>query len=66
MLVNQELPAECPSANEHSYGCHFLRRTPSHVYQRRMRVPERRRQAPGEISRLGLGSLRFWGGFWAV
>ena len=30
------------------------------AYQRRRRSPQRRRQAPGEMGRLGLGSLQFW------
>ncbi len=63
VLLSQELPAEYTQQSMNNrviarfWNC--VHSAPA-VYQRRRRSPQRRRQAPGEMGRLGLGSLQFW------
>ena len=63
VLLNQELPAEYTQQSMNNRViARFWNCVPSApaVYQRRRRSSQRRRQAPGEMSRLGLGNLQFW------
>ena len=63
VLLSRELPAEYTQQSMNNRViARFWNCVPSApaVYQRRRRSPQRRRQAPREMGRLGLGSLQFW------